>query len=43
MGFVIPFATFAITVATLLLWGFREKRKYKATHGSSAVRPRKAA
>jgi hypothetical protein len=44
MGLLIPFATFAITVGTLLVWGFREKRKYRATHaGSVDVRPRKAA
>ena len=42
MGLLIPFATFAITVGTLLVWGFREKRKYRSTHEES-VRPRKAA
>jgi hypothetical protein len=34
MGYVIPFAMFAITVGTLLVWGFREKRKYVTTRGS---------
>jgi hypothetical protein len=44
MGFLIPFAAFAISVGTLLVWGFRDKRKYRATHGGSvAPRPRKAA
>ena len=27
MGMFIPLATFAITVGTLLVWGFREKRR----------------
>ena len=41
MGFAVPFATFAITVGVLLVWGFRAKRKHNASVGT--VRPRKAA
>lgn len=44
MGFLIPFAAFTISVGTLIIWGFREKRKYKAAHGESeATDPPKAA
>jgi len=44
IGFLIPYSTFAITVGTLLIWGFLAKRKYKQAHGGSGdTRPRKAA